>query len=105
MSSDRFSAAENGESIISFTEVAEITNGKADAMYSALSNEIEKCGGVGFENDKASVIIWHKKVVLKLKRNNAKMISILCHNYRLALAILPFFKESTFLITNNYLMC
>ena len=33
-------------------------------MYLALSNEIEKCGGDG-----ASVIIGHKKVVPRLKRD------------------------------------
>ena len=40
----------------------EITDGKADRIYSILSNEIEKCGGVGFESYGASVIIGHKKV-------------------------------------------
>ena len=62
-----------------------------------LSNEIEKCGGVaslsGFGSDGASVIIEHKKVASKLKHDNPKMISILCHNYRLALAVIPFFKK------------
>ena len=41
-------------------------------MYSILSNEIEKCGGVAslsrFGSDGASVIIGHKKVDSKLKK-------------------------------------
>ena len=73
-------------------------------MYSAFNNEIEKCGGVGFGNYGSSIIIGHT-VVAKLKRDNPKIMFIHYHKYRLALAILPFFKESTFLITNSYLMC
>ena len=79
--------------------------GKADTMYSALSNEIEKCGRVGFGSDWASIIIGYKNLASKLKRDTKK-ITIHCHNNRFALAILPFFEESTFLMTNtNYLMC
>ena len=56
----------------------------------------------GFGSDGASVIIGQEKVDSKLKRNNPKMISIHCHNYRLALAILSFFKENTFLMTKLF---
>ena len=69
--------------------------------YSALSNKIKKCDGIGFESDGATIIIGHKNVTSKLKRNTTKMISIHNHNYRLALAILSSFKESIFLMTNN----
>ena len=64
------------------------------STISALSNEIEKCGGVeslsAFGSDGASVMIGHKEVASKFKRNFSK-ISIHYHNRRLALAILPFF--------------
>ena len=77
-------------------------------MYSAFSNKIAKYGAVeslsGFGSDGTSVIIGRKKVASKLKRDNPKIISIHCHNYRLALAILSFFKESTFLKKNKYLI-
>ena len=60
----------------------------------------------GFGSDGASVMFGNKGVASKLKRNNPKIISIFCHNHRLALTILTFFKESTtFLMKNNYLMC
>ena len=39
------------------------------------------------------VIIWRKKVASKLKKDNPKRISVHCHNYRLAFAILLFFKK------------
>ena len=52
----------------------------------------------GFGSDGASVIIGHKKVASKLKKINPKITSICCHYYRLALPILPFLKEGTFLI-------
>ena len=52
----------------------------------------------GFGSDGASVIIGHKKVASKLKKINPKITSICCHYYRLALPILPFLKESTFLM-------
>ena len=49
-------------------EVVDIIGIKANTMYSALSNEIEKYNGVeslsGFENDKVSAIIGHKKLSL-----------------------------------------
>ena len=41
-----------------------------------------------FKNDGASVMIGNEKAALKLKRGNPKIISILCDNHRLALAIL-----------------
>ena len=57
---------------MSFIKDVEITDEKADAMYSALSNEIEKCDTIeslsGFESDGASVSIGHKKVPWKLKK-------------------------------------
>ena len=88
---------EGGESRISFIQDVEITNEKADTIYSALTNKVAKCGGIEslswFGSDGASIIIGHKKVVPKLKRDNTKIISIHCHNYRLAFAILPFFKK------------
>ena len=34
---------EDGEDRVSLIEDVEITNGKADTIYSALSNETEKC--------------------------------------------------------------
>ena len=74
----------------------EITAGKANTIYSALSNEIEKCGWIeslsGFESDEASIIIGHKKNASKLKRDNPKIISIHCDNHILALATFPFFR-------------
>ena len=94
------------ENKISFTKDVEITDGKADTMHSALSNENEKCGGIGFESDRASVIIGHKKVASKSKRDSIKIISIYCHNCRFEFAILSFFKKSLFLMKkNNYLIC
>ena len=57
-----------------FTKDAERTDVKADTLYPALSNGIEKCGVVGFGSDGASIIIGHKKVASKLKRGNPKNI-------------------------------
>ena len=37
---------EDGESRTTFFKDAEIADGKADTMYSALSNEIDKCSRV-----------------------------------------------------------
>ena len=37
---------EGGKNRISFIKDVEITDGKADTIYSALSNKIEKCGRV-----------------------------------------------------------
>ena len=58
---------DDGENRISF-----IKDGKADAIYSAESNEIEKCCRVesfsGFGSDEASIMIRNKKVASKLKR-------------------------------------
>ena len=75
---------------ISFIKDVEMIDGKADTTYSALSNEIEKYNGVesliGFGSDGASVITEHKKVAPKFKRDNSKIISILCDNHRLGLA-------------------
>ena len=79
---------------ISFIKDVEITDGKADIICSALSNKIAKSYAVeslsGFGSDGASVIIGCKKVASKLKRDNSKIISIHCHNNRIAFAILPF---------------
>ena len=51
----------DGENRISFIKDVEITGGKPYTMYSALRNEIKKCGGVenlsGFASDGASVMI------------------------------------------------
>ena len=52
----------------SFVKNIEITDGKTDTIYSALSNEIERCGGVGFGSDGVSLIIGHKKNCLKIKK-------------------------------------
>ena len=41
----------------------------------------------GFGSDGTSVMIGHKAAASKFKRNNAKEISIHCHNQRLALTI------------------
>ena len=64
--------------------------------------KFEKCGGVvslsRFGSDGASLTIGHKKVTSKLKWDNPKIMSIHCHNYRLALALLPFFNQSAFLM-------
>ena len=61
----------NCENRISFIKDVEITDGKADAIYSALSNKIEKCCGVEnlsrFGSDGTSVIIGLKKS-LKIKK-------------------------------------
>ena len=89
---------------MSFIKNVEIMDGKADTIYSALSNKCEKCGEIGFGRDEASIMIQHKKIALKLKWKNLKILSIHCHNYRLALAILPFFKESTFLRKKKILL-
>ena len=52
----------------------EITGGKTDIIHAALSNEIEKCGGVeslsGFGSDGESIMIGGKEDASKLKRNN-----------------------------------
>ena len=98
------------ENRITFNKHVEITDGKTFTIYSALSNEIEKCSGVeslgGFWSDGASVMIEHKEVALELKRNNPKIIFFHYHNHRLAFTIPPFFKESiTYLMKNNYLLC
>ena len=46
---------EDGENRISFIKDVETTDGKADAIYSTISNKIAKCGGVenlsGFGSD------------------------------------------------------
>ena len=55
----------------------------------------------GFESDKARVMIEHKKVASKLKRDSLKIISIQSDNHRFVSAMLPFFKENTFLMKNN----
>ena len=39
---------EDGESRISFIKDVEIMDGKADTIYSAISNETNECRGVGF---------------------------------------------------------
>ena len=85
-------------------------DGKTDTIHPALSNEIEICGGVeslsGFGSDEVSVINGIKKVASKSKSDYLKIISIHYHSYALALAILPFIKESIFLMkSNNYLIC
>ena len=82
----------DGENIICFIKVVEILDGKADTIFSALINEIEKCGRVG------SVMIRHKEIVSKLKMYYHKIISIHCHNHRLALGIHSFFKANAFLM-------
>ena len=55
---------EDGEDRVSLIEDVEITNGKADTIYSALSNETEKCGRVeslsSFGSDGIGEIIGHK---------------------------------------------
>ena len=100
----------NNKNRLSFIKDVEITEGKSDTIYSVLNNKIEKYDGVEslnwFGSNGTSVIIGHKKAVSKLKRDNPKIISIHCDNYRLALAMLPSLKERTFLMkNNNYLVC
>ena len=76
----------NGENRMSFIKDVEIRDGKADTIHSALSNEIEKCSGVGFGSHGSSLIIVHEKIDLPLQNS--------------------FFKENTFLMkNNNYLIC
>lgn len=88
----------DGKTQISFIKDLEILDGKADTIFSALETEIEKCGGIGkmsgFGSDGASVMIGHKDgVASKLKRKNNKIISIHCHNHRLALATKDTFES------------
>ena len=64
----------DSENTVSLIKDVEITDGKAGTIYSALRNKIEKCGVVGFGSNGASVIIRHKKVASKLKRDNPKII-------------------------------
>ena len=56
----------DGENRISFIKDVEITYGKAGTIYSALSIEIVKCGGVEglskFGSDGAGVILDIKKL-------------------------------------------
>ena len=59
---------EGSENKISFIKDVAITSWKTDAIYSELSNEIEKCGGIWIGNDGASVITGHKKSCLKIKK-------------------------------------
>ena len=63
---------EDGKNRIFFIKDIEITDGKADTIYSALRNEIEKRGGIvslsWFGSDEASVIIGHKKNCFKIKK-------------------------------------
>ena len=51
-----------GENRMSLIKNVEITDEKADTIYSALSNEIKKCGGVeslcGFGSDRAKCNNW-----------------------------------------------
>ena len=79
----------DGENRISFIKDVEITDRKADAIHSALNNEIEKCDGIenssGFGSDRASVIIGHKKFASKSKKDNPKIVSIHYDNHRLVL--------------------
>ena len=71
----------DGENRISFIKHVEITDRKADTMYSALSNEIQKCGEAenlsGFGSDGASVMIGHKKKCLKIKKELSQYIHTL----------------------------
>ena len=80
----------DGKNKISCIKDVKIIDREADTIYSALSNKIAKCYRVeslsGFGSDGANVIIGPKKVASKLKRDNPKVISIHCHNYRLAFA-------------------
>ena len=48
---------EDGKNRISFIKDVEITDGKADTLYSFFSNEILKCGGVRLRSDGASIMI------------------------------------------------
>ena len=63
---------DDSESSIPFIKDVEITNRKTDTIFSALSNEIEKCDGVesfsGLGSNRASIIIGHKKNCLKIKK-------------------------------------
>ena len=63
----------DGENRISFIKDVEVADGKADIIYSVLSNEIEKYGRVesmsGFGSDGPSIIMEHKKVASKLERD------------------------------------
>ena len=63
---------EDGENRISFIKDIYITDRKDDTIYSALSNGIEKCGGVeslgGLGSDETRIITGHKKVASKLKQ-------------------------------------
>ena len=56
---------EDGENKISLIIDVDITGGKANTMYSALSNEIEKCSRVESSNEigigGASIIIGYEK--------------------------------------------
>ena len=56
----------DGENWISFIKEVEITGGKTYLIHSALSNEI-KCLS-GFGSDGASVMIGHKEVASKFKK-------------------------------------
>ena len=62
----------DGVNRMSLINDVEIIDKKADAIYSALSNEIEKCGRVEslsrFGSDGAIATIGHKKVPSKLKK-------------------------------------
>ena len=63
---------EDGENRISFIIDVEITSGKADAIFSALSNKIEKCSAVEslswFGSGGASLITGCEKTSLYIKK-------------------------------------
>ena len=86
---------------IFFIKDIEITHGKINTIYSVLCNNIEKRSAIEslgwFGNNETSIIIGHKKVASKLKRDNSKMISIHYENHRLSLAMLLSSKKVHFL--------
>ncbi|XP_063806071.1 zinc finger protein 862-like [Pseudophryne corroboree] len=93
----------DGEVSVSFINDTEIPDGKSETIFNALSQTIEDCGGfeklVGFGSDGASSMVGHRDgVAAKLKAKNNKIISIHCHNHRLALA-----TKNTFESLNPFL--
>ena len=73
---------EDDENRIYFIKDVEIADGKTDITHAALSNEIEKCGGVKslsrYGSDRESIMTECKEIASKLKRDNPKTISIYC---------------------------
>ncbi|XP_015930201.2 zinc finger protein 862 [Parasteatoda tepidariorum] len=88
-----------GEEKTSFVKNTMIPDGKAETIFTEISQVVDDCGGIhkmsAFVSDGASAMVGKNDgVVAKLKRSNAKIIPINCMNHRLALATKDSFEAT-----------